>query len=47
MHKYDVNMREFLDGKKIKEFGLQKRLELAIKVAAEVAKVHKTGIVHS
>ena len=46
MHKYDCNLWEFLKRKKIEDFGLQKRIKLAIKVVEELSKAHKTKIVH-
>ena len=46
MHKYDCNLWEFLKRKTIEDFGLQKRMKLAIKVVEELTKVHKTKIVH-
>lgn len=46
MHRYNCNLWEFLRSKKIKDFGLQERMKLAIKVVEELTKVHKSRIVH-
>ena len=46
MHKYDCNLWEFLKSKTINDFGLQERMQLAIKVVQELTKAHKTQIVH-
>ena len=46
MYKYHCNLREFLKGKTIEQFGLKERLKMASRVVEEVVKAHKSHIIH-
>ena len=46
MYKYDCSLQDFLKRKKSEEYGLEKRLKLAMKVLKEVQKAHGTKIIH-